>query len=144
MLEKIKNVIFSKYNRADSMWLFFSVFDTENKIQMSNGVLYTDKVLDNIIDTLYNWLVSKVKNISFVAVDLVVSCEELSDISKINDISLMEYGVALIAGSKYWAVLPNTAGITSFSDALKYMKEKNWLEWNAKIYIFKTDRIVIK
>ena len=54
MLEKIKQAVFEKYKKEDCHGVFVSVFGENGKLIMSNGALYTDKVLDNILDTLYH------------------------------------------------------------------------------------------
>lgn len=142
MLEKIKNAVFAKYKKEDIFWIFLSVFDENNKLLMSNGSFYTDKVLDNILDTLYHWLVEKYKNIAYIVVDLILDEEELTDVSKINEISLQEYGIAIIAGDKYGVMLPNTVWVKNAIQAVQLIKQKDSLEWNAKILKFHTDRIV--
>ena len=143
MLEKIKNAVFAKYKKEDIFWVFLSVFDENNKMLMSNGAFYTDKVLDSLLDTLYHWLVENHKNSSYIVVDIVINPQEVMDVSKINEISLQEYWIAVIAGAKYWVMLPNTAGVTNTLQALQLIKQKDSLEWNAKIVKFQTDRILV-
>jgi len=144
MLEKIKNAIFAKYKKEDCKWVFLSVFDENDKLLMSNGAFYTDKVLDNILDTLYHWLVEKYKNVAYIVVDIITDEEEITDVSKINEISLQEYWLAVIAGDKYWVILPDTAWVTDVTQALQLIKQKDSLQWNAKIVKFHTDRILVK
>lgn len=144
MLEKIKNAIFTKYKKEDIKGVFLSVFDENNKLLMSNGTFYTDKVLDSLLDTLYHWLVENHKNIAYITVDVVINEEELTDVSKINEIPLQQYWIAVIAGAKYWVILPNTAWVTNSLQALQLIKQKDSLEWNAKIVKFQTDRILVK
>lgn len=142
MLEKIKNAVFAKYKKEDIFWIFLSVFDENNKLLMSNGSFYTDKVLDNILDTLYHGLVEKYKNIAYIVVDIITDEEEITDISKINEIPLQEFWIAVMAGDKYWVVLPDTAWVQNATHALQLIKQKDNLEWNARILKFHTDRIV--
>ena len=142
MLEKIKNAVFVKYKKEDIFWIFLSVFDENNKLLMSNGSFYTDKVLDNILDTLYHGLVEKYKNIAYIVVDIITDEEEITDISKINEISLQEYWLAVIAGDKYWIMLPNTEWVANVAQAIQLIKQKDSLQWNAKIIKFHTDRII--
>ena len=144
MLEKIKNAIFAKYKKEDCKWVFLSVFDENDKLLMSNGAFYTDKVLDNILDTLYHWLVEKYKNISYIVVDIIIDEEEIVDVSKINEISLQEFWLAVIAGDKYWVMLPDTTWVSNVTQALQLIKQKDSLQWNAKIVKFHTDRILVK
>ena len=144
MLEKIKEVVFAKYKKEDCKWVFLSVFDENNKLLMSNGAFYTDKVLDNILDTLYRGLVEKYKNAAYIIVDLITDEEEITDVSKINEISLQEYWLAVIAGDKYWVMLPNTEWVANVTQAIQIIKQKDSLQWNAKIIKFHTDRILVK
>ena len=144
MLEKIKNAIFAKYKKEDCKWVFLSVFDENNKLLMSNWALYTDKVLDNILDTLYHGLVEKYKNVAYIVVDIITDEEEITDVSKINEISLQEYWLAVIAWDKYGVMLPNTAWVENVTQALQLIKQKDSLHWNAKIVKFHTDRLLVK
>lgn len=144
MLEKIKEAVFAEYKKEDCKWVFISVFDENNKLLMSNWALYTDKVLDNILDTLYHWLVEKYKNVAYIVVDIITDEEEITDVSKINEISLQEYWLAVIAGDKYWVMLPDTAWVLNVTQALQLIKQKDSLQWNAKIVKFHTDRILVK
>ena len=144
MLEKIKNAIFAKYKKEDIYWAFLSVFDENNKMLMSNGAFYTDKVLDSLLDTLYHWLVENHKNVSYIVVDIVINPEEIMDVSKINEIPLNQFWIAVIAGDKYGVMLPNTAWVTNTLQALQLIKQKDKLGWNAKIVKFQTDRILVR
>lgn len=144
MLQNIKKAIFEKYKREDCKWVFISVFDENNKLLMSSGAFYTDKVLDSLLDTLYHWLVEKYKNMSYIVVDIIIDEEEITDVSKINEISLQEYWIAVIAGDKYWVMLPNTAWVTAPLQAIQLIKQKDNLQGNAKIVKFHTDRLLIQ
>lgn len=144
MIEKIKSAVFAKYKKEDCKWVFMSVFDENNKLLMSNGAFYTDKVLDSLLDTLYHWLVENHKNVSHIVVDVITDEEEITDVSKINEIPLQEYWIAVIAGSKYWVMLPNTVWVTNTIQAIQLIKQKDNLEWNAKIVKFHTDRVLVQ
>jgi hypothetical protein len=52
--------------------------------------------------------------------------------------------LAVIAGDKYWVMLPDTAWVTDVTQALQLIKQKDSLQWNAKIVKFHTDRILVK
>jgi hypothetical protein len=54
MLEKIKSELFKKYKNDDNRGLFFSLFDSQNKLLLSNGVMKTDQNMEKLVDTLYN------------------------------------------------------------------------------------------
>ena len=59
MLEDIKKLIYSKYKPEDKIWVFFSLFDDKWNLITSNGVLTTDKTLEEMINILYNWIIKK-------------------------------------------------------------------------------------
>ncbi len=143
MLDKIKEAIFKKYKKTDNKWLFISAFDDKNTLLMSNGVISSDKELEQLIDTIYHWLVEKHKDIANILVDVVSEIQEVTDMKEIQSISLAEYWLVLTAWAKAGVLLPDTTGIINIAIALKTIKEKNWLEWNANITKFKTDRFSI-
>lgn len=143
MLEKIKEIVFSKYSKTDIKGLFISVFDEKNTLLMSNGVAYPDKPLEQLIDTLFHWLVEKYTNIWHIVVDIITDIQEIIDLNEIPNISLQEYWLILSTQDKSGVLLPDTKWISTISQALKTIKEKNWLDWNAQITKFKTDRLSI-
>jgi len=142
MLEKIKKVVFSKYKKTDTNGIFFSALDKDNNLILSNGVVFSDKSLEQTIETIYHWLIEKHKNIETIIIDIVIDTKEITNPKEIQNISLQEYWLLLITENKSWILLPNTEGVENISTALKIIKEKNWLEWNAKITTFQTDRFI--
>jgi len=54
MLEKIKKVVFSKYKKTDTNGIFFSALDKDNNLILSNGVVFSDKSLEQTIETIYH------------------------------------------------------------------------------------------
>jgi len=143
MLEKIKEIVFSKYSKTDIKGLFISVFDEKKILLMSNGLAYPDKPLEQLIDTLFHWLVEKYTNIWHIVVDIITDIQEIIDLNEISNVSLQEYWLILITQDKSGVLLPDTKWISNISQALKTIKEKNWLDWNAQITKFKTDRIFV-
>ena len=143
MLDKIKEAIFKKYKKTDNKWLFISAFNDKNTLLMSNGVISSDKELEQLIDTIYHGLVEKHKDITNILIDVVSETQEVTNIKEIQSISLAEYWLVLTAWTKAGVLLPDTTGIINISIALKTIKEKNWLEWNANITKFKTDRFSV-
>ncbi|HRX63802.1 MAG TPA: hypothetical protein P5060_01725 [Candidatus Absconditabacterales bacterium] len=144
MLEKIKNTIFEKYKKDETVGIFFSALDKNEKLIMSNGVVFSDKPLQQTIETIYHGLIEKYNNIETMIVDVVTETEKISKPTEINNISMQEYGILLITKEKYGALLPNTEGIKDVSHALQMIKQKNNLEGNAEIIKFKTDRFLIQ
>jgi hypothetical protein len=58
---------------------------------MSNGVVTSDKELEQLIDTLYHGLVEKHTNIANILIDVVSETQEVTDMKEIQSISLVEY-----------------------------------------------------
>jgi len=143
MLDKIKEIVFEKYGKLDDKWIFISVFWNDDKILLSTWVLFSNKSMEDTIDTIYHWLVEKIQWIKTVAVDVVIDTKEVFDVSELYGIGLNEWWIALITDKKSGVILPNTKWVLDFSQWIKLIKQKNWLEWNAKILIFKTDRLVV-
>lgn len=143
MLEKIKSKVFEKYNKSDTKWIFFSAFDKDNQLIMSNGVFYSDKSLEELIQTIYEWLIKKHTNIDKVIVDIVEENQKIEDIKEVQNISPKTHWVLLIAWNKSGIILPNTKWIDNIQTAIKTIKEKNWLQWNAEIIKFTTNRFSI-
>lgn len=143
MLEKIKEIVFTKYPKTDIRWIFISVFDEKNNLLMSNGVAYSDRPLEQLIETMFHWLIEKHTNISQILIDIVTDIQEVVDLNEIPNISLQEYWLILTTQNKSGILLPDTKWVSNISQALKAIKEKNWLDWNAQITKFKTDRFPI-
>ena len=59
MIEEIKKLIYTKYKPEDKIWLFFSLFDEKWDLLISNGVLITDKTMEETTNLLYNWILKK-------------------------------------------------------------------------------------
>lgn len=143
MLDKIKEAIFKKYKKTDNKWLFISAFDDKNTLLMSNWVISSDKELEQLIDTIYHGLLKKYTNISNIIIDIVTEIQEVTDIKEVQTISLTEFWLVLTTWIKAGILLPDTTWIIDIATALKTIKKKNWLEWNANITKFKTDRFSI-
>lgn len=145
MLEKIQTKLFEKYKKDEKRGLFISLFDADKKLLLSNGVVNTDKSLEELSKTLYEGLVAKQTKAKTVVLDIVKSITEEHDIAKLSTYSLKEYWLCLIDtnDNKSWILLPNTHAADDFALALKIIKEKNGLGWEVNIYVFTTERIAI-
>ncbi|HOG15466.1 MAG TPA: hypothetical protein PK674_03490 [Candidatus Absconditabacterales bacterium] len=143
MIETIKTSIFKKYKKDDIKGLFFSVFNEQGELLMSNGVVYTDKVLEELIDLLYQGLIKKHTNIGSIVADVVLETVELKTPQEIQTISPKDFGIVLSDGSKSGVLLPNTKGVNNIQEGLKLIKEKNDLGNNVQVVKFKTDRFII-
>jgi hypothetical protein len=60
-----------------------------------------------------------------------------------QNLSVKDYGVIVVEDNKSGAILPNTKWVTDLSQCIQLIESKNWLSWNAKIVVFKTDRIIV-
>ena len=143
MLEKIKNAIFAKYPKTDCRWVFLSAFGQNNEVLVSTWVLYPDKSLDDVLNTIYYWLIDKKPGLQTVVADIVTEVKEISDVAEIQTISVKDYGIAVVENMKSGVLLPNTKWVTDPMQWIQYVKQKNSLSWNAKILTFKTERFVI-
>ncbi len=143
MLDKIKESIFQKYKRDEIRWIFFSLFGEKGQLLMSNWVFYTDKSLDELIDTLYHGLIEKHKNISNIVIDMIQDYEEIENIKDIANISTKDFWLLLNTKNKSGILLPDTKWIENIQQAIAIIKKKNWLGWNAQIIKFTTDKFII-
>ena len=143
MLAKIKESIFQKYKKDEIRWIFFSIFDDKNLLLLSNWVFYTEKPLEELINTIYHWLIEKYKNISNIVVDIILDSEEVTSSEEIKNISIKDFWIILTDKNKSWILLPNIKWINNIQEWLKAIKEKNNLSGNVKITKFKTDRFSI-
>lgn len=143
MLEKIKQVLFQKYPKTDLRWVFLSSFGEYNQILDSTWVVYADKSLEDILETIYHGVIEKRQWVKFVVLDVVTEYREIMDLSEMQNLSVKDYGVIVVEDNKSGAILPNTKWVTDLSQCIQLIESKNWLSWNAKIVVFKTDRIIV-
>ena len=146
MIQEIKKLIYSKYKTSDKIWLFFSLFDKEWTLLVSNGVLTTDKTLDELINLLYNWILKKAEpKTKHIIIDMVNEITQQKDVNaflnmdpKINWVLLSE-----INWDKTWVMLPNTKWITSMKQAVAWIKSKYKLEWDVTISTFTVNELIL-
>jgi len=143
MFETIKKSIFQKYKKNDIRWVFFSIFDEQWALLMSNWVVYTDKALEELINLLYQGLISRHTNIKTIIADIVLETTEIKSPQEIQTISPKDFGILLSDGTKSGVLLPNTKWVNNIQDWLKIIKEKNDLWNNVQVVKFKTDRFAI-
>ena len=144
MLQEIKNLIYSKYKAQDKIWLFFSLFDWNDKLLSSNWVTYTDKTLEELINLLYNWKIkpfeSQTKHIIF---DIINEITPQTDVQTFLTMDPTKNWVILseTQWDKTWVILPNTKGITSMQQAIAGIKVKYQLQWEVSISTFTTTQL---
>lgn len=147
MLELIKTNLLSFYDKTDKFWLFFSLFDANNNLLLSNGVLTTDKPLPELVEILYHALLEKVeKQTQFIAIDIVKDIQLQPDIQKLLTLSPKDYGIFVInrQTNVSGVVLPDTQGITDIKWALALLKQKYGLAGNVEISTFTTRRVAFQ
>ena len=146
MLEEIKKLIYSKYKAEDKIWLFFSLFDDKWNLLTSNGVLTSDKTLEESINLLYNWIIKKEEGkAKHVVIDVVTQITEQKDVNaflqmdpKINWVLLAE-----TQWDKTWVMLPNMKWIASMTQAVAWIKSKYQLQWDVAISTFTVDELTL-
>ena len=146
MLEEIKKLIYSKYKAEDKFWLFFSLFDDKWNLITSNGVLTTDKTLEELLKLLYNWILKKQESqTKHIIIDVVNEITEQKDATaflnmdpKINWVLLAE-----TTWDKTWVMLPNMKWITSMKQAVAWIKSKYQLQWDVTISTFTVTELIL-
>ncbi len=144
MLEKIKNQLLSFYDKTDKLWLFFSLFDANNNLLVSNGVLATDKVLPELIDILYHAILEKFEQqTSVIVIDVVKEIQLQANIQNLLTLSPKDHGIFMInrQSNISGVVLPNTEWVNDIKAALALLKSKYKLSGNVEISSFTTRRV---
>ncbi len=144
MLEQIKQTIEKKYKLRDTKWLVVSWFDDAWKLLFSDGIVETDKKLEETIQELYTTYVEKTKGIKLLTLDVVTTLYEETNIGKIPMITPKMYGFALVDDKgNSGMILPWTKWVADAKHALFLIKQKYNIKGKVKIYIFTTDRLLV-
>lgn len=146
MLEEIKKLIYSKYKPEDKIWLFFSLFDEKWTLLISNGVLTTDKTLEEMINLLYKWILSKQESkTKHIIIDIINWITEQKDIAAFLNMDPKTNWVLLTetTGNKTWVILPNMKWITSMKQAIAWIKQKYQLQWDVTISTFTVNELIL-
>ena len=146
MLEEIKNLIYSKYKPEDKIWLFFSLFDEKWNLLVSNGVLTTDKTLEDMINLLYNWILKKQEsNTKHIIIDIVNEITDQKDVNTFLNMDPKTNWILLTETKweKTWVILPNIKGIDSMTQAVAWIKSKYQLQWDVTISTFTVDELIL-
>jgi hypothetical protein len=146
MLEEIKKLIYTKYKAEDKIWVFFSLFDDKWNLIASNGVLTTDKTLEEMINILYNWIIKKEEaKTKHVIIDIVNQITEQKDVNAFLQMDPKTNWVLLAetTWNKTWLMLPNMKWITSMKQAIAWIKSKYQLQWDATISTFTVTELTL-
>ncbi len=149
MLEQITTKLTAQsVNLQSKTWVFFSAFDEKGGLLASNGVIRTDRTLENIIQSFYTWILKKIElEVKSIIFDIVGEIRLERDINVLKQTPLDQYGIFIVEGEwqNSWVLLPNTKGITNIAQAVQAIKKKyNLQKPQVSIYIFKTRKIEIK
>lgn len=149
MLEQITTQLTAQsVNLQSKTWVFFSAFDEKGSLLASNGVIRTDRTLENIIQSFYTWILKKIElEVKSIIFDIVGEIRLERDINVLKQTPLDQYGIFIVEGEwqNSWVLLPNTKGITNIAQAVQAIKKKyNLQKPQVSIYIFKTRKIEIK
>lgn len=96
MLDAIKEAIYKKYKPEENRAIFLSLFDTNKNLLVSNGVITTDKTLDQIITILYNAIVAKHPETQTITADIVTETTLQNDVTTLLGISPTDNGVVIL------------------------------------------------
>ena len=146
MLEEIKKLIYTKYKAEDKIWVFFSLFDEKWNLITSNGVLTTDKTLEEMINILYNWIIKKEEaKTKHIIIDIVNEITEQKDVNAFLQMDPKTNWVLLAetTWNKTWVMLPNMKWITSMKQAIAWIKSKYQLQWDATISTFTVTELTL-
>lgn len=146
MLEKIKKIVLASYSATEPRGVFFSLFDSSWKLIVSNGVIQSNKSLEETMETLFHGIVEQyVPQLESLVVDVVTSVKQETDTQTLLATSLQEYGlfVSTIDTTKSAVLLPNTSGIVDIKQWLTTLQNKFAMEGNVLVYIFSSERFVI-
>lgn len=146
MLEEIKKLIYSKYKAEEKIWLFFSLFDNKWKLLISNGVITTDKTLEDMTNLLYNGILKKQESkTKHIIIDIVNEITEQKDVNTFLNMDPKTNWVLLAETSweKTWIMLPNMKWISSMKQAVAWIKSKYQLQWDVTISTFTVDELIL-
>lgn len=146
MLNEIKTELAKHCKLEDKKWLFFSLFDINGKILISDGSIETDKTINELTDLIYNGLLIKHEHMTkTVVVDIIEPYFQETDMTKLLSLPTKDYGLFVVNDEtkKSWAILPNTKGVPDIKTALGLIKQKYGISGNVSMYSFRSERITI-
>ena len=144
-LEQITAEVFKKYKKEDQKGLFLSLLDGNKNLLASNGVVATDKPLDQLIDILYHGIVEKYPMTETIFADIILDVTQQTDVAVLLSISPIDNGILMVnkAEKKSGIMLPWTADVPDMKTALNKIKAKFGLSGDVEMYTFTTNKIMI-
>ena len=146
MIEKIKIQIAQILPLTSKVWLFVSAFDENGKLITSNGVMKTDRSIEQLIESFYQGILKKKESeIKSLIFDIVNQLQLQNDPNTLVKLSMKERGIFLVESE--WqnsgVLLPNTKGVDTIQQWLSMIKQKYNLKSQVSVFIFKTKRVAI-
>ena len=146
MIEKIKIQIAQIVSLTSKVWLFVSAFDKNGSLIISNGVMKTDRSIEQLIEGFYQGILKKKESeIKSLIFDIVDQLQLQNDPNILVKLSMKERGIFLVESE--WqnsgVLLPNTKGVDTIQQWLSMIKQKYNLKSQVSVFIFKTKRVAI-
>ena len=146
MIEKIKIQIAQIVSLTSKVWLFVSAFDKNGNLIISNGVMKTDRSIEQLIESFYQAILKKKESeIKSLIFDIVDQLQLQNDPNILVKLSMKERGIFLVESE--WqnsgVLLPNTKGVDTIQQWLSMIKQKYNLKSQVSVFIFKTKRVAI-
>ena len=146
MIEKIKIQIAQIVSLTSKVWLFVSAFDKNGNLIISNGVMKTDRSIEQLIESFYQGILKKKESeIKSLIFDIVDQLQLQNDPNILVKLSMKERGIFLVESE--WqnsgVLLPNTKGVDTIQQWLLMIKQKYNLKSQVSVFIFKTKRVAI-
>ncbi len=146
MIEKIKIQIAQIVSLTSKVWLFVSAFDKNGNLIISNGVMKTDRSIEQLIESFYQGILKKKESeIKSLIFDIVDQLQLQNDPNILVKLSMKERGIFLVESE--WqnsgVLLPNTKGVDTIQQWLSMIKQKYNLKSQVSVFIFKTKRVAI-
>ena len=146
VIEKIKIQIAQILPLTSKVWFFVSAFDENGKLITSNGVMKTDRSIEQLIESFYQGILKKRESeIKSLIFDVVDQLQLQNDPNTLVKLSMKERGLFLVEsnGQNSGVLLPNTKWIDTIQQWLSAIKQKYKLQSQVSVFIFKTKRVVI-
>ena len=116
---------------TSKVWLFVSAFDKNGNLIISNGVMKTDRSIEQLIESFYQGILKKKESEIKVWFWYCWSTSIANDPNILVKLSMKERGIFLVESE--WqnsgVLLPNTKGVDTIQQWLSMIKQK----YNLKI-----------
>lgn len=145
MLETIISKIPGEYDLEKPSWVFFSLFDDKSNFKISKWVLTSDKTFRQVIQILFDNIISKIPNIKLIIMDIPKNIQILENYDNLKNIDPKSKWITILANNwqNVWSILPNTVWVGDTISMINSVKIKNNMTWMVQIYTFETNRIII-